>query len=104
MAGKRLDPGSAQQSKPNEFYRLPGDGRGRGQSPATGAARTGQRREKSRGIKKLILCFDGTGNKFHGDDTDSNILKIFRMLDRTADDQYHYYQRECAVHESVHII
>jgi uncharacterized protein (DUF2235 family) len=40
-----------------------------------------------------VLCFDGTGNKFHGDDSDSNILKIFRMLDRTADDQYHYYQR-----------
>lgn len=47
----------------------------------------------SRGVKKLILCFDGTGNKFHGDDSDSNILKIFRMLDREADDQYHYYQR-----------
>lgn len=44
--------------------------------------------------RKLILCFDGTGNKFHGDESDSNILKIFRMLDRTADDQYHYYQRK----------
>ncbi|KAK3385881.1 hypothetical protein B0H63DRAFT_473773 [Podospora didyma] len=42
--------------------------------------------------RKIVLCFDGTGNKFHGDDSDSNILKIFRMLDRTADDQYHYYQ------------
>ncbi|KAF4452978.1 hypothetical protein F53441_4209 [Fusarium austroafricanum] len=42
--------------------------------------------------RKLVLCFDGTGNKFHGDDSDSNILKIFRMLDREADDQYHYYQ------------
>ncbi|CZR39073.1 uncharacterized protein FPRO_05735 [Fusarium proliferatum ET1] len=42
--------------------------------------------------RKLVLCFDGTGNKFHGDDSDSNILKIFRMLDRQADDQYHYYQ------------
>lgn len=37
--------------------------------------------------RKLVLCFDGTGNKFHGDDSDSNILKIFRMLDRTANDQ-----------------
>ncbi len=46
-----------------------------------------------RKARKLVLCFDGTGNKFHGDDSDSNILKIFRMLDRTADDQYHYYQR-----------
>ncbi|KAK4209571.1 hypothetical protein QBC37DRAFT_430234 [Rhypophila decipiens] len=42
--------------------------------------------------RKLVLCFDGTGNKFHGDDSDSNILKIFRMLDRTASDQFHYYQ------------
>lgn len=47
---------------------------------------------RDRAAKKLILCFDGTGNKFHGDESDSNILKIFRMLDRTADDQYHYYQ------------
>lgn len=39
------------------------------------------------GHRKLVLCFDGTGNKFHGDDSDSNILKIFRMLDRTASDQ-----------------
>lgn len=50
----------------------------------------GQSRQKH----KLILCFDGTGNKFHGDDSDSNILKIFRMLDREASDQYHYYQRK----------
>ncbi|KID85855.1 oxidoreductase, short chain dehydrogenase/reductase family [Metarhizium guizhouense ARSEF 977] len=42
--------------------------------------------------RKLVLCFDGTGDKFHGDDSDSNILKIFRMLDRSAIDQYHYYQ------------
>ncbi|KAL7276936.1 hypothetical protein RUND412_000080 [Rhizina undulata] len=37
--------------------------------------------------KKLILCFDGTGNKFKGNDGDSNISKIFRMLDRCGDDQ-----------------
>ncbi|KAL0938208.1 short chain dehydrogenase reductase family [Colletotrichum truncatum] len=42
--------------------------------------------------RKLILCFDGTGNKFRGDDSDSNILKIFRMLDSSANDQFHYYQ------------
>ncbi|RDA86963.1 hypothetical protein CP532_6704, partial [Ophiocordyceps camponoti-leonardi (nom. inval.)] len=54
-----------------------------------GAGGGGQRR---RGARKLVLCFDGTGNKFHGDESDSNILKIFRMLDRTAADQYHYYQ------------
>ncbi|KXJ95098.1 hypothetical protein Micbo1qcDRAFT_200535 [Microdochium bolleyi] len=42
--------------------------------------------------RKLVLCFDGTGNKFKGDDSDSNILKIFRCLDREASDQFHYYQ------------
>lgn len=47
--------------------------------------------------RKLVLCFDGTGNKFHGDDSDSNILKIFRMLDRQASDQYHYYQRKSSL-------
>jgi uncharacterized protein (DUF2235 family) len=33
--------------------------------------------------KTFVLCFDGTGNKFSGTDADSNILKIYRMLDRT---------------------
>lgn len=56
-------------------------------------ARVGPK-EVERTPKKLILCFDGTGNKFHGDESDSNILKIFRMLDRSSGDQYHYYQRE----------
>ncbi|CAJ2503005.1 Uu.00g103990.m01.CDS01 [Anthostomella pinea] len=48
--------------------------------------------EPCRAPNKLVLCFDGTGNKFRGDDSDSNILKIFRCLDREAGDQYHYYQ------------
>ncbi|RYO83046.1 hypothetical protein DL766_002421 [Monosporascus sp. MC13-8B] len=48
--------------------------------------------EGRRAPRKLVLCFDGTGNKFHGDDSDSNILKIFRCLDREAGDQFHYYQ------------
>ncbi|KAF2133922.1 hypothetical protein P153DRAFT_330549 [Dothidotthia symphoricarpi CBS 119687] len=42
--------------------------------------------------KQFVLCFDGTGNKFSGTDADSNILKIYRMLDRDGDDQFHYYQ------------
>lgn len=42
--------------------------------------------------KKFVLCFDGTGNKFQGDDSDSNILKIYRMLDRNDGSQFHYYQ------------
>lgn len=41
--------------------------------------------------KKIILCFDGTGNKFSGTLADSNILKIYGMLDRTNGDK-HYYQ------------
>ncbi|KAI9888687.1 MAG: hypothetical protein M1814_006543 [Vezdaea aestivalis] len=45
-----------------------------------------------RARKKFVLCFDGTGNKFQGNDGDSNILKIFRMLDRQTDKQFHYYQ------------
>ncbi|KAF3763418.1 hypothetical protein M406DRAFT_323161, partial [Cryphonectria parasitica EP155] len=52
----------------------------------------GMAQRKKHNHRKLVLCFDGTGNKFHGDESDSNILKIFRMLDRTASDQYHYYQ------------
>jgi uncharacterized protein (DUF2235 family) len=42
--------------------------------------------------KIFVLCFDGTGNKFSGTDSDSNILKIYRMLDRTRGQQFHYYQ------------
>ncbi|KAI1770673.1 hypothetical protein F4818DRAFT_432290 [Hypoxylon cercidicola] len=49
-------------------------------------------KETRRTPHKLVLCFDGPGNKFRGDDSDSNILKIFRCLDREAGDQYHYYQ------------
>ncbi|KAF1360344.1 hypothetical protein EJ07DRAFT_116892 [Lizonia empirigonia] len=49
-----------------------------------------QRRSHNR--KQFVLCFDGTGNKFSGTEADSNILKIYRMLDRNGDDQFHYYQ------------
>ena len=42
---------------------------------------------ESRVRKKLILCFDGTGNKFKGNSGDTNILKIFRMLDRSGGEQ-----------------
>lgn len=47
---------------------------------------------KVKARRKFILCFDGTGNKFSGTDADSNILKIYRLLDRNEDDQFHYYQ------------
>lgn len=85
-SGSMLDPSSAEHPK------------GRSSSDYITAAimeRPASPTPQNRTPRKLILCFDGTGNKFHGDDSDSNILKIFRMLDRTADDQYHYYQRKC---------
>ncbi|CEO58721.1 hypothetical protein PMG11_03426 [Penicillium brasilianum] len=42
--------------------------------------------------KQFVLCFDGTGNKFAGDGSDTNLVKIYRMLDRSQSHQYHYYQ------------
>lgn len=44
--------------------------------------------------KKLILCFDGTGNTFSGSNADTNVVKILSQLDRNDPDQYHYYQSE----------
>ncbi|KAJ5291874.1 hypothetical protein N7478_001125 [Penicillium angulare] len=43
-------------------------------------------------MKQFVLCFDGTGNKFSGDGSDTNLVKIYRMLDRSQSHQYHYYQ------------
>ena len=40
----------------------------------------------------LILCFDGTGNKFSGNSGDSNIIKIFSMIDRQNPHVHSYYQ------------
>ncbi|KAH8587871.1 hypothetical protein B0O99DRAFT_731593 [Bisporella sp. PMI_857] len=42
--------------------------------------------------RRLVLCFDGTGNKFQGNVFDTNIVKLFQMLDRRDPDQFHYYQ------------
>lgn len=47
--------------------------------------------------RRLVLCFDGTGNKFQGDVSDTNIVKLFQMFDRRDPDQFHYYQREWAI-------
>jgi len=46
---------------------------------------------------KLVLCFDGTGNQYLGTEEDTNIVKIYEMLDRNTDDQYHYYQRRSII-------
>ncbi|KAJ3940044.1 uncharacterized protein N0V96_010042 [Colletotrichum fioriniae] len=42
--------------------------------------------------RKLVLCFDGTGNSFSGSGSDTNVVKLLRMLDRNDKHQYHYYQ------------
>ncbi|KAK0099357.1 hypothetical protein ONS95_003570 [Cadophora gregata] len=42
--------------------------------------------------RRLVLCFDGTGNKFQGAPSDTNIVKLFQMLDRRDPNQFHYYQ------------
>lgn len=35
--------------------------------------------EQAAGSKEFVLCFDGTGYKFRGDESDSNVLKIYRV-------------------------
>ncbi|KAJ0122550.1 sporulation associated protein [Diaporthe amygdali] len=42
--------------------------------------------------KKLVLCFDGTGNTFTGSNSDTNVVKLLSKLDRNDPHQYHYYQ------------
>ncbi|OAL43465.1 hypothetical protein IQ07DRAFT_650055 [Pyrenochaeta sp. DS3sAY3a] len=42
--------------------------------------------------RKLVLCFDGTGNQFMGNTSDTNIVKLYDKLDRKDPNQYHYYQ------------
>ncbi|KAL2835741.1 hypothetical protein BJY01DRAFT_223040 [Aspergillus pseudoustus] len=42
--------------------------------------------------RRLVLCFDGTGNQYQGTEEDTNIVKIYEMLERHIPGQYHYYQ------------
>ncbi|KAK2036328.1 hypothetical protein LZ31DRAFT_601367 [Colletotrichum somersetense] len=51
-----------------------------------------QKTEQSPAPKKLVLCFDGTGNTFTGSNSDTNVVKILSKLDRNDPSQYHYYQ------------
>lgn len=44
--------------------------------------------------RRLVLCFDGTGNQYMGTEEDTNIVKIYEMLERHIPGQYAYYQRE----------
>ncbi|RAH63521.1 hypothetical protein BO85DRAFT_360409 [Aspergillus piperis CBS 112811] len=50
------------------------------------------------GNREFVLCFDGTGYKFRGDESDSNVLKIYRMLNRHDPRQFHYYQPGFGTH------
>ena len=49
--------------------------------------------EKVKTPGKLILCFDGTGNKYTGSPSDTNIVKLYQKFDREDPNQHHYYQR-----------
>ena len=53
-----------------------------------------QHEEKKELPSKLVLCFDGTGNEYSGNTSDTNIVKLYQKLDRKAEDQFHYYQRK----------
>lgn len=44
--------------------------------------------------RRLVLCFDGTGNQYMGTEEDTNIVKIYEALERHKPGQYAYYQRE----------
>ena len=50
--------------------------------------------ESKRIPNRLILCFDGTGNQFIGNTSDTNIVKLYNKFDRSSPHQLHYYQRE----------
>lgn len=50
--------------------------------------------EPKRTPNRLILCFDGTGNEFKGNTTDTNIVKLYNKFDRSDPHQMHYYQRK----------
>ncbi|EEH05494.1 conserved hypothetical protein [Histoplasma capsulatum G186AR] len=42
--------------------------------------------------RRLVLCFDGTGNSFQANESDTNVVKIYDMLNRFDKNQFHYYQ------------
>jgi uncharacterized protein (DUF2235 family) len=54
--------------------------------------------------RRLVLCFDGTSNKFQGDRSDTNIVKIYQMLDRNTSDQFHYYQRKADHYSDINMV
>lgn len=66
-------------------------------SPATTLVES----EHTRVPKKLVLCFDGTGNEFSGSNADTNVVKLLKKLDRNPPGQYHYYQSKFLISVSI---
>jgi len=66
------------------------------ESPRSSAKKSSSKSDepKKPKVSRLVLCFDGTGNKFSGDPSDTNIVKIYQLLDRGTKGQFHYYQRK----------
>jgi uncharacterized protein (DUF2235 family) len=58
--------------------------------------------EKIAKTNRLVLCFDGTGNEYTGKSGDTNIVKLYRMFDRSSNQQYHYYQRMFSITSTQH--
>src|ERR1017187_678505 len=40
--------------------------------------------------RNIVLCFDGTSNEYAA--TNTNVVKLYAMLDRSTSDQFAYYQ------------
>ena len=78
-------PSDNRHSTPNPFFGLP---------EVLGASR--------RAAHRLILCFDGTGNSFKGNSSDTNVVELYKKFDQCAPHQKHYYQRK-AHHNLMHI-
>ncbi|KAI9888526.1 MAG: hypothetical protein M1814_006860 [Vezdaea aestivalis] len=49
-------------------------------------------RSYTEAIRQSLQDSEETGNKFLGTEADTNIVKIYQMLDRDCANQYHYYQ------------
>lgn len=66
------------------------------EAPSSSSKKSSAKSDESKKpkVSRLVLCFDGTGNKFTGDASDTNIVKIYQLLDRGAKGQFHYYQRK----------
>lgn len=60
-----------------------------------------QNGEETKSPSKLVLCFDGTGNQYSGNTSDTNIVKLYQKFDRKTKNQFHYYQRKVPHHLAI---